>query len=295
MVAPGGAPGGEVVELGFARVRELLAGLLADLDIAAATLPAVLRETVDAALTARLAELDRLLVAPLAAALTGAHRIVLTPAGALAGIPWTMLPGLAGRPLVVAESARRWLDERGAGRTVRAVGFASGPRVARARDEITSAAAEWRAELRETRPDATVAEVSTIAEGVDLLHIAAHGRHSAEHPLFSGFELADGPWFGYDIDQLARVPETIVMSSCELGRSTDRWGLEALGMARAWLHAGARSVLASPAAIGDAQAHELLPAVHRELARGRGLADALTAASEATRIRTPLLVRGTGW
>ena len=39
-----------------------------------------------------------------------------------------------------------------------------------------------------------------------MLHVAAHGRHSADNPLFSGLELADGPWFGYDIDQLDLHP-----------------------------------------------------------------------------------------
>jgi len=48
-------------------------------------------------------------------------------------------------------------------------------------------------------------DVAELACRVDVFHVAAHGRHSAENPLFfSGLELVDGPWFGYDIDQLAR-------------------------------------------------------------------------------------------
>jgi len=294
-VAPRMPSGGRIVELGAARVEELLGGLLADLDMAASTLPPLLRETVDAALAARLAELDGILLAPLADALAGAERVVLTPAGALAGVPWTMLPSLAGRPLVVAESARGWLDRRGGGPGIRRVGFASGPGVDRARDELDAAAAAWGRDVREVRHDATAAQVTALAERVELLHIASHGRHSAEHPLFSGFELADGPWFGYDIDQLGRIPDAVVMSACELGRSASRWGLEALGMARAWLQSGARSVLAAPAAVADEAASELLPAVHRELAAGAGLADALSAATAATGRTTPFLVRGAGW
>ena len=58
----------------------------------------------------------------------------------------------------------------------------------------------------------------------------AHGRHSADNPLFSGLELADGPWFGYDIDQLDAIPPTVILSSCELGRSSVRWGEETIGM-----------------------------------------------------------------
>lgn len=294
VIAPTASPAVRIVELGPTEpVEKLLAGLLADLDIAAASLPAMLRATADAALAGRLATLDRILMAPLADALAGAARLVLTPAGIVAGIPWTMLQTVGWRPLVVAESARRWLDARGTARAVRRAGFASGPDVARADAEIAAAAGAWPTPV--SRPQATASEVAAIAEQVDLLHIAAHGRHSAEHPLFSGFELADGPWFGYDIDQLENVPDVVIMSACELGRSTSRWGLEALGMARAWLHAGARSVIASPAAIADERAAALLPAVHHELALGHGVAEALTTATEATGITTPLLARGSGW
>ena len=43
-------------------------------------------------------------------------------------------------------------------------------------------------------------------------------------PLFSGVELVDGPWFGYDIDQLAAVPDVVLLSACEVGRSQVRFG-----------------------------------------------------------------------
>ena len=79
-----------------------------------------------------------------------------------------------------------------------------------------------------------------------MLHIAGHGRHTGENPLFSAVELVDGPWFGYDIDELRRTPSTVVLSACELGRVSVRSGEEAIGMSAAWLHAGARTVLSSP-------------------------------------------------
>ena len=79
-----------------------------------------------------------------------------------------------------------------------------------------------------------------------MLHLAGHGRHTGENPLFSAVELVDGPWFGYDIDELRRTPATVVLSACELGRVSVRSGEEAIGMSAAWLHAGARTVLSSP-------------------------------------------------
>ena len=56
-----------------------------------------------------------------------------------------------------------------------------------------------------------------------------HGRHPGDNPLFSALELADGPWFGYDIDQLPHTPSTVMLSSCELGRASVRSGDEASG------------------------------------------------------------------
>src|SRR5699024_9400787 len=102
-----------------------------------------------------------------------------------------------------------------------------------------------------------------------------HGRHAADNPLFSGLELVDGPWFGYDIDQLGQVPSLVVLSACELGRSAVRWGEESIGMTAAWLHAGARSVIASPASVADDLACDVLSETDRLIASGNQPADAL--------------------
>ncbi|QTV80310.1 CHAT domain-containing protein [Microbacterium sp. NIBRBAC000506063] len=51
-----------------------------------------------------------------------------------------------------------------------------------------------------TGDEATVTAVIGLASGVDVLHVAAHGRHAVDNPLFSGLELADGTLFGYDVD-----------------------------------------------------------------------------------------------
>jgi CHAT domain-containing protein len=119
--------------------------------------------------------------------------------------------------------------------------------------------------------------VTELAGRVDVLHIAAHGRHSAENPLFSGLELADGSWFGYDIDQLPSVPQVVLLSACEVGRSSVRHGEELIGMTTAWLHAGVRWVIASAAAVNDEVAHDTLVAVHAGLRAGLDPAVALAA------------------
>jgi CHAT domain-containing protein len=136
--------------------------------------------------------------------------------------------------------------------------------------------------------------VTASAAEATVLHVAAHGRHAADNPMFSGLELADGTLFGYDIDRMPRVPHTVVLSACELGRSSVRWGEEAVGMTRAWLHAGASSVIAAPVVVADDVACELLGAMHASLASGRTPAEALAAASVATGIVAPFQCHGAG-
>jgi tetratricopeptide (TPR) repeat protein len=266
-----------VVRLGpRSALDALTGGLLPDLDMAAAEL-AGFAEVIRAELRGRLRRLDDLLVAPLLDAV-GDRDLVLTPSGALAAVPWTILPCNRGRAVTVAQSATSWLLRTTVPLRSGSAGLVAGPRVAQAESEIAAAAAAWprATELRGT--EATAAAVSALAGSVDVLHVSAHGRHSSENPLFSGFELADGPWFGYDIDQLTSVPDVVLLSACEVGRSTLRGGEELIGMTAAWLHAGSRCVIASAAAINDAVAHDVLVGVHRELASGLHPAAALARA-----------------
>ncbi len=270
----------------------LVGGLLPDLDMAAGELPESFRAVVWRELDARLAGLASVLVRPVLEAV-GDRRVVLTPSGVLAGVPWPLLEGYdAGRPVEVARSATSWLARRGGG--VAAVsgaaasgaavpgaaraGFVAGPRVQRAEAEVTAAAARWPGATVLTGPDATAGAVSDLAARVDVLHVSAHGRHAADNPLFSGVELVDGTWYGYDIDRLPAVPQVVLLSACELGRSTVRHGEELIGMTTAWLHAGARCVLAATAAVADEVAHDTLLAVHAGLRDGLDPAAALAGA-----------------
>jgi CHAT domain-containing protein len=216
----------------------------------------------------------------------------------LAGTPWSLLPGLVGRPVTVAPSATAWLLQRSLPLRTTTAGFAAGPRVDRAIDEVTAAAAAWPGSEVLTHAKASAEGVAELAAGVDVLHVAAHGRHSADNPLFSGLELSGGPWFGYDIDQLPQVPQVVILSACEVGRSSVRFGEELIGMTAAWLHAGTRCVIASPSAVADDAAHDVLTAMHEGLAAGLDPAAALAAAVPAVgpdAPPAPFVCFGTGW
>ncbi|MFJ6533416.1 CHAT domain-containing protein [Microbacterium sp. NPDC091662] len=294
------AAGATIVDLSWPRVQSALDGLRADLDMTALTRGGLMGDVTERALTSRLAILDAELLAPALRAAPSSARRAITVPGALGGIPWAMLPGMWGVPFTLATSVSRLLggSARPAGQPA-TIGFAAGPRVARADDEVERAAAAWRragvAPQTLTSVDATVGAVTELAAAADVLHIAAHGRHAVDNPLFSGFELADGILFGYDVDLIPRVPATVILSACELGRSSVRWGEEALGMTRVWLHAGADCVIAAPVAVPDDVAGELLSAVHTGLSAGAPPAVALARAAVDTGLSAPFQCHGGGF
>lgn len=292
--------GSTVVELSWVRVQAALDGIRADLDVAALTRGGAMGAVTASALAARLALLDTHLLAPMRRMAPTAHRLAITVPGVLGGVPWAMLPGMSGTPFTLATSVSRLLAGNTGDRPAhRAIGFASGPRVPRASDEIALAATAWRDQGQEPRvlesSAASVEAVTALATDVDVLHIAAHGKHAVDNPLFSGFELDDGTLFGYDVDLIPRVPATVILSACELGRSSVRWGEEALGMTRVWLHAGTRCVIAAPVAVPDDVAAGLLSAVHNGLAVGVSPAEALAQATETTGLMAPFQCHGDGF
>jgi tetratricopeptide (TPR) repeat protein len=285
----------QITELDWTACRRVMRGLRADLDVHATVSTGPMADIVGASLAGRLSALSAGLLQPWFAG-TGAARVVLTIPGVLAGVPWAMLPAFRGVAISVAGSASGWLRRREQPyRSPARAGFAVGPRVPRGDEEVQLAARSWRdpAVLRGGAAD--VRAVTGLAGDVDVLHVAAHGRHALDNPMFSGFELADGTLFGYDIDLIPEVPDTVVLSACEVGRSSVRWGEEAIGMTRVWLHAGTRAVVAAPVIVADDDACDLLAAMHEGLAAGVTPSEALADATVRTGIVAPFQVHGAGF
>ena len=128
-----------------------------------------------------------------------------------------------------------------------------------------------------------------------VVHVAAHGVHQTENPLFSSLRLADGPMFAHEMDQTARTPEHVVLSACELGLATVRPGDEALGLTSVLLHLGTRSVVAGVARVGDDLAAETMIAYHERLASGQDSAAALADATSASRTPVPFVCFGASY
>ena len=86
-----------------------------------------------------------------------------------------------------------------------------------------------------------------------------------------------------------------VLSACDLGRATVLHGEESVGMSAAWLHAGARAVISSPALLADELACEVFADWHARVAAGEAPADALAGVTSSAEEIVPLLTFGAGW
>ena len=285
----------ELVELGsLGRASEVQRRVGADLDaLARYRVPAGLRGAMVGSLDRGLAALHDQLIAPLR--LTD-RPVVISPPGTLAGLAWGLLPGLRGQPVTSAPSVGAWRRATGRARDPAGpVVAVAGPGLSRAEEEVDAVAAAWPGCRRLVGDQATGAAVLHALDGARIAHLAAHGHHQADSPLFSSLRLADGPLVGYDLDQVSRPPHQVVLSACDLGQATVRPGDEAVGLTRALLHLGTATVVAGVAQVSDAGAAELMARYHGLLAGGQlpayALAEVLAAAPEPM----PFVCYGAGW
>ena len=277
------------------QVFELVRRIRADLDmVALGQLPTMMTEAVLASLDTSLQRLDRAIVAPLR---LPDERLVLSPTGPLVAIPWGLLPSLRARPVVVVPSGTAWLSARQAtGRQGGSVVALAGPGLAFADAEASSVAASWPAGAVRLGADADRAALKAALADARLVHLATHGTHQAENPLFSSILLADGPVFAYDLDPTATIAEHVVLAACELGQATIRPGDEALGLTSVLLHLGTRSVISGVARVPDEVAAKVMIRYHQALAAGVESAQALAdACADGDQLPAPFVCFGSSW
>lgn len=115
---------------------------------------------------------------------------------------------------------------------------------------------------------ATLAAVQEKSEQAGVLHFATHGDFRPDNPLFSGLALA-GDWLTtLDIFNLRLQASLVTLSACQTGRSVIGGGDELLGLMRAFLSAGAASVLMSLWAVEDRSAAAFMTAFYEKLTQG---------------------------
>lgn len=293
---------GRVHRLGtVAEIEHLVARVRADVEAAALPTLGPVRATIDASLRADLARLDRLLlrwpterspdVTP-----PPPERLVVVPNNTITAVPWGMLPSRLGLATTVARSATSWASAPDALVVRPRVAALAGPDLREAPREVRAIGAMY--------PDATVLEpaqcttaaLRQVASTHDLVHIAAHGRHHYQSPMFSSLRMSDGPAFGYEVPQALIAASHVVLSACEVGRATIRPGDETLGLTALLLSLGVRTVVAAVSKVPDDVAASTMVAYHAALSQGTDAAVALAqAAADGPIIARAFTVFGAPW
>jgi len=281
-----------LIDLGpAARVESMMRKARADFDaISFERLPAALRLAATGSLRRSLGDLDDALLGPLR--LSGG-RLVVVPTGFLGAVAWTALPSRTKLPTSVSPSATAWMAASAPGSpegVSNSLSALAGPDLERAEHEVAEVVSAW--PFAASRPPALRSELIAAFAEASIVHVAAHGRHQLENPLFSSIQLADGPLFAHELRQTA---PHVILSACELGLATVRPGDEALGLTSVLLQRGTRSVISGVARVGDMIAAELMIEYHRLLASGCPSDEALARAASGLETPLPFVCFGASW
>ncbi len=280
----GGRLMGVAICAGRARLRDLLAleeaaelaeRARADLRVMGTHQLGALRAAVVSSLRADLARLDDAVLRPWGRAEGG---LVLLPCRELGSLPWALAPSLVGRPLTIARSLGSWARRTGQSAGRPTVQVSVGPRLGRAHDEAAALAATWGPDRVDLHSPATASALVRAVTEADIVHVAAHGTHEPQSPLFSSIDLDDGPVFAHEFQPHGIRARHVVLSACDVGLAMVRPGEESLGLAASMLSLGAASVVAAVSPVPDEVACEVMTAHHRHLAAGRPTDEALAMA-----------------
>jgi CHAT domain-containing protein len=151
--------------------------------------------------------------------------------------------------------------------------------------------AETIAQLYGTQPylggQATESRFKAQAEEYSLIHLAAHSQFNPHNPLYSSLRLAAGDGedgrlevhevYGLDLAQA----DLVTLSACQTQMGRLAGGDELIGLQRAFLYAGAPSVVASLWSVDDQATGVLMEHFYRNLRQGMGKAEALRQAQLA--------------
>lgn len=265
---------------------ELAHRMRIDLRTAATQRLGVLTEAVWRSLRSSAERLDERLLRPWRCSSGG---LVLVTCEQLSALPWALLPSLSGRPLSIARSLTAFARAEAspvpagppgggsANDRTRAVHISVGPGLARAGAEASAVEAAWRGRAVTANPSSSAGLVRALSRP-GVVHVAAHGTHQMESPLFSSLTMHDGPIFAHELQPTGVAADHVVLSACDVGLATSRPGNEELGLAISMLSLGARTVVAAVAPMPDDVAADVMTRHHRGLAAGAPSDAALAAA-----------------
>jgi CHAT domain-containing protein/Flp pilus assembly protein TadD len=142
-----------------------------------------------------------------------------------------------------------------------------------------------------TGTSATEGLLVSRSKDYNIIHIAAHGQLSPDSPIFSSLALApdtdhDGflevhEIYGMDLRNCGLV----VLSACQTNLGPASRGDEIVALNRAFLYAGAPTVIASLWTVDDEATSNLMLSFYSHLRSGKSKAEALREAQKETRAR----------
>lgn len=262
-----------------------------------------------AVVAAGLRRLSAEIITPIAGPLAASRRIVFTGGGPVAlwpiaalTLPGESVPLGATREVSTAPSATLLATLRTArpapsadrerllavGRTT----DARGRELPGAERELQSLAREYAGvEVRLSRGDRSVSELTADLTRWSLLHFAAHAEAEAGSPWRSGFLLGRG---GGDeaylrassVAGMRLRARLAVLSGCQSAGATTLAGEGALGLASAFLCSGTASVVATLWPVEDRVAQQFMAPFYAALARGSTVAGAVAEAQRHLRSRS---------
>jgi CHAT domain-containing protein len=252
------------------------------------------------------------LITPAADLLAAAERVVIIPHGPLHQLPFTALLDPAGRPLLeiapdlryapsttllLRERTRRPIPQRAclalgydgaAGRRLRHTEAEAAAVAQLCSGELwrgeTAAPASWAGEAA-GEASGIAGRLGAAAQGYRWLHLACHGEFDLDDPLRSWLEIGPNARLSAAevLDEFALDAELVVLSACRSGISRVLRGDEPMGLVRAFLSAGARTVLVTLWPVEDSSARMLMERFYRELLAGSAPSAALREAQRTLR------------
>lgn len=233
-----------------------------------------------------------LLIAPVAEMLSGANILTIVPYGPLHSLPFHAL--YSGERFLIedfqvnylpASSILLHLAEQSkvatpSNKSPLIFGYSGDGELPRVLMEAQSVAELVSGECF-LEEEATVTELLEAAEGSPLIHLATHGHCRLDAPNFSYIQLADGQLnaidaFGLNLEGC----ELVTLSGCETGLALIGGGDEQLGLGRAFLAAGASSLVMSLWPVEDHSTNELMQLFYERLLQGDSKVEALRAAQQ---------------
>ncbi len=128
---------------------------------------------------------------------------------------------------------------------------------------------------------ASLASLRALCGDCTVLHLAAHARFRPDEPLFSALQLDDGQLSTLEVFNLDLRCSLVTLSACETALGTVGAGDEVMGLSRAFLYAGAPSLLLSLWKVADSSTAALMERFYRLLMAGADKSTALRQAQLA--------------